>query len=193
MANTQSNAGFYAALAATGAVLCSSPSLAATVAVSCPGTAITTDREFGLNTDNLGAVCLDTGTGNIDGNSDAINRMGYVTLDKTNDATSGLLPQALTIVTDTKLAGTFAINAPGFMNFVIAFKTGQGQLNPDWAVFALPAGVTSGSFSISGQQGLSHVNLYARPGFQVVPIPAAGWLFGTGLVGLLVTGRKRRR
>jgi len=179
----------YAAMAA-GAALFSVSSQAALVAVSCPGTVITTDREFGVTTDPGTALCLDFGTGNINGNNDVINAAGYVTLDKSDDLNSGELPQALTITAAVgDLSGTFAIDAPGYTNFVLAFKSGQGQLDPDWAAFTLPSGVTTGSWSISGQQSLSHANLYA----QVVPIPAAGWLLGTGVLTLLAARRKNRR
>lgn len=186
----RNNALACAAVAAAGSTLFSVSSHAALVAVSCPGTVITTDREFGLTTDPGTAACLDFGIGNINGNNDAINQAGYVTLDKSDDLISGLLPQALTITSAVgELSGTFVIDAPGYTNFIVAFKSGQGQLDPDWAAFALPSGVTTGSWSISGQQSLSHANLYA----QVVPIPAAGWLLGTGVLALMGVRRKNRR
>jgi hypothetical protein len=65
------------------------------VTVSCPGTVATTDREFSLTTASPGATCLLTGTGNLNGNGDAINALGYITLDKSDDGSSGLLPNAL--------------------------------------------------------------------------------------------------
>lgn len=174
-------------MAAAGGALFSVSSHAAIVAVSCPGTVVTTDREFGVTTDPGTATCLAFGTGNINGNNDAINDLGYITLDKSDDLTSGDLPQALTITSAVgDLSGTFVIDAPGYTNFVLAFKSGQGQLDPDWAAFTVPSGVTTGSWSISGQQSLSHANLYA----QVVPIPAAGWLLGTGVLALAAARRK---
>ena len=155
------------------------------VSVSCPGSIITTDREFTLTTDPGTVICLASAPGNISGNNDAINQLGYVTLDKTDDNTSGLFPLLVTATPPTSgLSGTFSFTAPaGYANFVIAFKSGQGILDPDWAAFTLPAGVTSGSWAISGAQQLSHINLYA----QVVPVPAAVWLFGSalGLLGVL--------
>ncbi len=156
---------------------------AAPVSVMCPGTASTADREFTITTNPGSAVCLASAPGNLNGNGDAINLLGYLTLDKSDDLVSGVLPQSLTATPPTSgLSGTFSFNAPGYTNFVIAFKSGQGQLNPDWAAFTLPNGVTSGTWAISGQQALSHVNLYA----QVIPVPAAAWLFASafGLLGL---------
>ncbi|MEZ5564756.1 MAG: hypothetical protein R3F24_04230 [Gammaproteobacteria bacterium] len=168
---------------ATFAMLGSSIASAAPVSVMCPGTASTADREFTITTDPGSAVCLASAPGNLNGNSDAINALGYITLDKTDDLTTGALPQSLTATPPTGgLSGTFSINAPGYTNLVIAFKSGQGTLDPDWAAFTLPDGVTSGTWAISGQQALSHANLYG----QVVPVPAAVWLFGSaiGLLGL---------
>jgi hypothetical protein len=78
------------------------------------------------------------------------------------------------------LSGTFSLTASllsGFTDFVIAFKTGQGNLNPDWAAFKLPAGVTSGTWTISGSQALSHANLYGK--VSAIPLPAAGVLLLT--------------
>ena len=52
--------------------------------VNCPGTAATTDREFTLDTGVLTATCYQWGTGNLNGNGDFINGLGYVTLDKSD-------------------------------------------------------------------------------------------------------------
>jgi hypothetical protein len=164
---------------------------AAGVTVSCPGTAVTTDREFAVTTDPGTAICLASGTGNINGNGDALNQLGYVTLDKSDDTTTGAAPQSLAATPATSgLSGTFSVNAPGYTDLVLALKSGQGQLDPDWAAFKLPAGVTAGSWAISGQQELSHFSLYGRP----VPVPASAWLFGAacGLLGV-VRRRPHRR
>jgi hypothetical protein len=170
---------------------------AAAVSVSCPGTAATTDREFAVTTDPGTAGCLASGTGNINGNNDAINLLGYITLDKSDDATTGVFPLALTGSPSlvSGLSGTFSFSAPGYTDFVIAFKTGQGKpgeptLDPDWAAFTLPAGVTSGSWSISGQQDLSHAVLYGK--LSPVPLPAAAWLLLSGVAGLGALARRRR-
>ena len=77
----------YSALRAAvlAAVMFGSSAFAATV--SCPGTAGTTDREFGLST--VAAICLDFGSSNINGNGDAINNRSFdgatfLTVDKTD-------------------------------------------------------------------------------------------------------------
>ena len=156
----------------------------------CPGTSSTTDREFTVTTDPGTAVCLASDAGNLNGNNDAVNQLGYITLDKTDDTTSGAAPQTLTVTPPTSgLSGIFSFTpTAGYTNYVIAFKSGQGQLDSDWAAFTLPNGVTSGSWEISGNQQLSHALLYA----QVVPVPAAVWLFGSGLLGLVGVARRRR-
>jgi hypothetical protein len=160
--------------------------------VNCPGTAVTTDREFQLTT-SVAAVCLASAAGNLNGNSDAINALGYVTLDKSDDATTGALPGALTFTPPTSgLSGTFSITAPGYSSFVLALKSGQGQLNPDWVAFLLPAGILSGAWAIlNGNQQLSHANLYGLP--TPTPLPGALVLMGTALAGSYGIGRWRRR
>ena len=60
-------------------------------------------------------------------------------------------------------------------------------LKPDggFAYFNV-GGATSGTYSALSH-GLSHGNLYGE-----VPIPAAAWLFGSGLIGLAGIARKRK-
>jgi hypothetical protein len=162
--------------------------------ISCPGTVVTTDREFTVNT-TPSATCFATGTGNLTGDNDSINDLGYTTLDKSDDGTTGLFPNALTIVGMGQTSGTFSISPlvlQNYTNLLIGFKAGEGQLDPDWAVFALSADALSGTWTISGQQSLSHANLYGMPGETPAPIPepASMLLLGTGLAA---GWRARRR
>ncbi len=173
--------------------LMASGAQAASVTVYCPGSASTADREFSVTTDPGTATCILYGAGNLNGNNDPVNQLapGYLTLDKSGDLVSGVLPGSLTATPPTSgLSGTFSFSAPGYTDFIIAFKTGVGQLEPDWAAFLLPLGVTSGSWSISGQQELSHALLYGRQ--AVVPLPAAAWLLLSGAAGLGLLARRRR-
>jgi hypothetical protein len=160
-------------------------SSAQAVVVFCPGTGTATDREFSLDT-VVAATCLTSGTGNLNGSGDAINALGYTTLDKSDDGTTGSLEGALVITGSGGLSGTFTISpaAAAFGPLVIAFKSGEGQLDPDWAAFLLPAGVLSGSWSISGQQALSHANLYGgdEPPPTQTPEPMSAVLLGSGLL-----------
>jgi hypothetical protein len=116
---------------------------------------------------------------------------GYVLLDKsdeTNNLYEGLL-SGTPVGLESGLSGTFQINLPSLDQYIIIFKTGTAILNPDWAAFLLPQGVLSGSWSISGAQELSHVELWGK---NVVPLPAAAWLLGSGLLGLFAVGRRRK-
>jgi hypothetical protein len=47
----------------------------------------------------------------------------------------------------------------------------------------------SGSWSTPGGKNLSHITFYNS---GIVPIPAAVWLFGSGLLGLVAVARRRR-
>ena len=93
-------------------------------------------------------------------------------------------------------SGSFSIAGNPGWQYLIAFKTGVAARDPDWMAFLLPRGVTSGEWSISGQQSLSHVRLWGglvdEPVVPQVPLPAAVWLLGSGLLGLLALGRRRR-
>jgi hypothetical protein len=161
------------------------------VVVNCPNSAATNDREFSLDT-TPGATCLAFGPGNLNGINDSVNQLGYITLDKSDDSITGALEGSLTFTPPTSgLSGSFSIFAPGYTSLVIALKSGAGQLDPDWAAFILPAGVFSGSWSISGQQELSHANLYGM--VSEVPLPAALPLYGTGLGLMALFGWWRRR
>ena len=162
--------------------------------VSCPGTAATTDREFTLDT-TPDATCLAFDAGNLSGNGDSVNDLGYITLDKSDDGTSGAVEGSLTFTPPTSgTSGTFSLDTAqlsGYTDFVLALKTGEGQLNPDWAAFSLPAGATSGDWAVSGQQALSHAVLYGK--VAPVPLPAAVWLFGASLLGFAGLAKRKQK
>ena len=171
----------------------------AAVMISCPGTPANTDREFTLTT-GTPATCLGFGNGNINGNGDAINDWGYLTLDKSDNNSTGALDGALTITGSGSTGGTFSILPSvlgSYSDLVIAFKSGAGNLNPDWAAFLLPTSGLNGTWSISDQQSLSHAILYGKLGSgtgggkETVPEPASIALFG--LAALAAGHRMRRR
>ena len=144
------------------AVVFGSSAYAATV--SCPGTLATTDREFGLTT-AVAATCLTSGSGNINGNSDAINQLviaTFLTVDKSDTVDTFVGVDGEITITGGPNSGHFTLALPaGYKNFVLALKSGSGQLDPDWAAFLLAPGTTEGDWTISSQ-GFSHAILYAQ-------------------------------
>jgi len=185
------NGATLAAAALTATVLGVKAAAAIPVEVFCPGTVSPTDREFSITTDPGTATCLSYGPGNIAGGDSDF--AGYTFIDKfeSPDDNGGALDDALTVTGLDGTSGTFSFTAPGYTSFIVALKSGEGQLNPHWAAFLLPAGVTSGSWTISSQ-GLSHVNLYGIA--AEIPVPAALPLFASALVGGgLLSWRRRRK
>ena len=191
---------------AAAAVLVMAAGGASAATVSCPGTAATTDREFSVTT-APGSTCFATGVGNINGNpnNDPLYPLlltafgaGHVLIDKSDDAKSGLKPNALVGPLVSGLSGSWSFALPsagaGFSwtNVILAFKSGRGQFDPDWAAFVIPNSVTSGTWAISQNQALSHVNLYAQRVPVPIPVPAAGLLLLGALGGLAALRRRRR-
>lgn len=156
-------------------------------------------RDFTVSATNV-AGCLQVGAGNINGNHDAFqtNNPGWLLADK-SDSAGNLYEGWLTLTGVGSTSGSFSINSAAynrFDNIAIGFKVGEGQLDPDWAVFSFVDGTLSGTWSVSGKQSLSHANLYgfgtpstARVG--ELPEPGSFALLGLGLAGLVFT-RKRK-
>jgi hypothetical protein len=202
--------------------VCWSFSASAATTVPCPGTlpATESEREFFVtpNSDGLGRpVCYLFGDKNGAAGNDkdvilAANP-SYKFLDKTDDA-KGLANGALFAVQDSSSAtpapgevvGRFWVDATklvGFEKFIIAFTTGQpGKISPDYAAYKFfnilectAVNPCDWKTQPDNAGSLSHATLYGvhGDGTQVVPIPAAAWLLGSGLFGLMALGRRRRK
>ena len=193
----------YSALRAAvlAAVMFGSSAFAATV--SCPGTDATTDREFGLTT-AVAAICLPSvdpatsmGTATKSTTS-TFDGATFLTVDKSDtDDTFVGVDGEITITGDPN-SGHFTLALPaGYKNFILALKSGSGQLDPDWVAFLLAPGTTEGDWTISSQ-GFSHAILYAQLSTENEkvsenPIPGALWLFGTVIAGGAGYSRWRKK
>lgn len=181
-------------------------SVAQAVPVSCPGTAANTDREFILDTSPT-PTCLDWGVGNFDNVNDgeeAYEALGWATIDKT-DGTGGTMNGALTVSNLNQSSGQFWIDGDvwdEYLEVLFVMKSGQGQYDPDWAVFTLAKDTIYGLWQIktprNNANGLSHVNLYYRgkvppppPPPTSLAEPATLALFATSLLGLAIVRRRR--
>ena len=174
---------------------------AAPISVNCPGTAATTDREFTLTTDPLGATCLDYGNYANELNANAFDVLvaaGWTVIDKDESPDTVFSNDSWFSVTGLGAkSGTFTVDPAAWGawdEIAIGFVVGGGQIDPKWAVFGLPDGETSGLWANAPKQGggLSHANLYGRGTLRditEVPEPATLLLLGSGLA---VAARRKR-
>jgi hypothetical protein len=183
------------------------------ITVSCPGTAVTTDREFSVTgtveTAPLGDATItcyasDPGQLNDDEFADPAIDPAWVLIDKdeTGDAGDGACvdESCLTITGLGSTSGIFTISSGTWGTYnelLLGFKVGAavGQnIDPDWAAFLLTGGITDGTWSVSNRNGLSHATLWGRfvpdRDIQAIPEPATLVLVGSGILAAV---RKRRR
>lgn len=85
--------------------------------------------------------------------------------------------------------GTWSLNSTVFDDYLkvaLVFKAGQG-----FSAYLLDGTATTGTWDITGwtRSGLSHASVYA---VSAIPIPAAVWLFGSGLIGLIGFSRRKK-
>lgn len=180
------------AVALAGLMAAAQPAGAGTV--NCPGTAATTDREFQVTVASGDPLCLASGVGNINGNpmQDPFLQAntGWTFVDK--DDSSNVIDFGFSYTGDETKVGTFTLTPVAGFKYALGLKSGQGQLDPDWAVIELPLGTLGGQWKIaSGNQSLSHANLY-KMAVSEVPLPASLPLLLAGLAGFGLLGRKAR-
>ena len=183
-----------------GSVLAASSVEALPITVTCPGSPSSSDREFTLTTDPLGATCLDFGddANELNGNdTDVLVADGWTLIDKDEIFSSdNWFTISLGVV-----SGSFSIDPAAWAawdQLAIGFVVGGGQIPPKWAAFLLPDDETSGLWANSPNQGgeLSHANLYGRDlrgPTEVVPEPATLVLFGSGIMAIAAGRRRARR
>jgi hypothetical protein len=150
------------------------------------------------NLTDLNSISMDCTDGTSANDKESILNAGtgffnintWVLLDKTDDLVDGGI--GLTGGTAGDIAGDFSFNASvwdSYQDVIIVLKDGGSTIdkNIKWSAYLLMDGVSSGSWIFDGTKALSHLSVYANP----VPVPAAVWLFASGLIGLVGVARKR--
>ena len=177
--------------------------------VQCPNPAV--ERYMVLTNVVSGVTCWDYGPGNDKPNNNSpvifnnpdsleLGPLGWTTIDLYAATDTG--PYLIDLTGNGGTSGTFFSQLTSSSGAVLSFKFGDGQDDPDWFAFYFPANsIISGgweflctaSATTCKTNGLSHVKLYGNEGDEyLVPIPAAAWLLGSGLLGLLAIGRRRK-
>jgi hypothetical protein len=87
------------------------------------------------------------------------------------------------------LSGTLNLGTIG--DYLVLFKFGGGNNNPDWFILFLDDASTATWELFNGGNGLSHVTVWGDPGdTPQVPEPASLLLFGSGLLGAAAAKRR---
>ncbi|MGV3654943.1 MAG: PEP-CTERM sorting domain-containing protein [Noviherbaspirillum sp.] len=152
-------------------------------------------RDFSVTADAV-VACLAAGAGNINGNNQgdaSLLNAGWVYVD-TSNGPGGAHDGWLSVTTSSGQAGSFSINSSAYATYdriAIGFKSGNGQMDPDWAIFELADNTMGGTWAISSQ-ALSHAILYGF-GTPPVQVPEPGTLGLMGLGFLAALGLRRRR
>ena len=94
----------------------------------------------------------------------------------------GFLPNDLLLITAVGTSGVFSVQQTiGSLNGFVGFKDTLGLISVSFFNFGTPP-----DFSEGGNYAFDNVTT------GIVPIPAAVWLFGSGLLGLIGIARRKR-
>lgn len=114
---------------------------------------------------------------------------------------------------DTDVSGTSGewsttVNLAAYTDVMIVLKGGNGNgIDPsNYVAYRAPiltnessgsdyyfSGTWDSPFEKNGPTDVSHYTIYARGQTSPVPIPAAAWLFGSALIGMVGVGARRKR
>jgi hypothetical protein len=140
-----------------------------------------------------GGACYDYGKPNMQGTA-----IGSVVFgNKILELPSGYTDRT-SLLSVNQNTGEFSVSGVNpSVPWILVLKQGSS-----WAAFRLPSGVFQGNYSsCTWKNGacdkpptyeLSHSELFGSSQTSAVPIPAAAWLLGSGLIGLVAVGRRRR-
>jgi hypothetical protein len=98
---------------------------------------------------------------------------------------------------DELISGSWSLDVTVWQSFAsVMLVLNDGNVgNIFWTAWLLTPGSTFGHWMTQVPdgtfKGLSHITAYASPDAAVVPVPAAVWLFGSGLAGLLGAARRK--
>lgn len=187
------------ALLCVGVLLSSQESIAATATV-CGSVSMTPDA---LSTGTID--CIAYGTNNI-----SLDGSGGFTLAPSTQTVVGDLPDYDTVIDSgvsfNTSTGGFTIESSiwnTWQSIYVAIKQASDPSGGGWGLFEISAIVTSGDYMTKLGCTGDHCNFtdisheFAIGGtpqgtVPPIPVPAAVWLFGSGLVGLIGLGQRRR-
>lgn len=159
-----------------------------------PVTTILDSRDGPVNDVNDSADDLNAG------NFFNLNDWSEITKIDTNDTDNAYTDGTLTISDGVRqngdlVSGNWSLDPSLWQTYkAITLVLNDGRASNDvfWTAWLLDTGATSGHWQMNiigtvDFRNLSHMTVYGSP----VPVPAAVWLFGSGLAGLLGAARRK--
>ena len=161
--------------------------------LSCNGGTPINGVTLGDVTGDLGGAsnCWGTYDGN-DPKEDGFDIDGtifnYVARDNADEGPEGT-DIGLVVGGQGSLSGTWAFDQGAITgDFLIVLKAASAPGYAVWLFEGADADSFSGEWAVAWGHGLSHLTVYETP---AVPVPAAVWLFGSGLIGLVGVARRK--